>query len=229
MTMEKPKIVTVEEWQQARDKLLVAEKEATRALDSLAARRRRLPMVKFDTGYGFDTPGGTKSLLDLFEGRGQLVVYQFMDNGPDHYCPGCTWFSNNVPSTAPTLLAEHGITYVHVSNMPLAQIEKYKAEMGWTLPFVSSHGTTFSRDTGVGDGFLLSVFLRDGENVYRTYTTTSRGIDKLAFVTSILDLTPYGRQEEWEDSPAGWPQNPTSIIPNTMELGRQSTGFGRFR
>jgi predicted dithiol-disulfide oxidoreductase (DUF899 family) len=97
MTMEKPKIVTAEEWQQARDELLVAEKEATRAIDSLAARRRRLPMVKFDTGYAFDTPGGTKSLLGLFEGRGQLVVYQFMDNGPDHYCPGCTWYSNNIP------------------------------------------------------------------------------------------------------------------------------------
>jgi predicted dithiol-disulfide oxidoreductase (DUF899 family) len=229
MTMQEPKIVTAREWQQARDELLVAEKEATRALDSLAARRRRLPMVAFDTEYAFDTPGGTKSLRELFEGRRQLVVYQFMDNGPEHYCPGCTWYSNNVPSTASALLAELGITYLHVSNMPLAQIEKYQARMGTALPFVSSHGTTFSRDTGAGGGFLLSVFLRAGQNVYRTYTTTSRGIDKLAFVTGILDLTPYGRQEDWEDSPPGWPQNPTAIMPNTMELGRRSTSFGRFR
>lgn len=87
-----------------------------------------------------------------------------MDNGPDHYCPGCTWFTNNVPSTAPALLAEQGITWVTVSNMPLAQIEEYKARMGWTLPFVSSHGTTFAPDCSAGEGFLLSVFLRDGAN-----------------------------------------------------------------
>jgi predicted dithiol-disulfide oxidoreductase (DUF899 family) len=113
--------------------------------------------------------------------------------------------------------------------MPLAQIEKYTARTGWTMPFVSSRGTPFSRDTGAGGGFLLSVFLRDGGDVYRTYTTTSRGVDSLPFVTGILDLTPYGRQEDWEDSPPGWPQSPAAIIPNTMELGRQSTGFGRFR
>jgi predicted dithiol-disulfide oxidoreductase (DUF899 family) len=227
--IERPKIVPVKEWQQARDELLLAEKEATRAFDVLAARRRRLPMATFDTAYAFDTPEGTKSLLDLFEGRGQLVVYQFMDNGPDHYCPACTWFTNNVPSTAPALLAEQGITWVTVSNMPLAQIEEYKARMGWTSPFVSSHGTTFARDCGAGGGFLLSVFLRDGANVYRTYTTTGRGIDRLAFVTSVLDLTVYGWQEYWEDSPPGWPQQPTSYIPNTMPLRSEAVSFGRFR
>jgi predicted dithiol-disulfide oxidoreductase (DUF899 family) len=207
--MEKPKIVPVEEWQQARDELLKAEKEATRTLDALAARRRRLPMVKFTNGYAFDAPSGTKTLLDLFEGRGQLVVYQFMDNGPDHYCPGCTGFTNNVPSAGLTRLAESGVTWVTVSNMPLAQIEAYKARMGWTVPFVSSRGTSFADDCGAGGGFMLSVFLRDGEDVYRTYGTTSRGVDRLVFVNSILDLAPYGRQEEWEDSPPGWPQHPT--------------------
>jgi predicted dithiol-disulfide oxidoreductase (DUF899 family) len=227
--MERPEIVTAEEWQRARDELLRAEKEATRTLDALAARRRRLPMVAFDTGYAFDTPEGTKSLLDLFEGREQLVAYQFMDNGPDHYCPGCTWFTNNVPSTAPALLAEQGITWVTVSNMPLAQIEKYWTRMGWTLPFVSSRGTTFARDSGAGEGFQLSVFLRDGANVYRTYATTGRGIDRLAFVTGLLDLTVFGRQEEWEDSPPGWPQQPTARVPNTMPLRGEAVSFGRFR
>ncbi|HUR06304.1 MAG TPA: DUF899 family protein [Nonomuraea sp.] len=207
--MEKPKIVSAEEWQQTRDELLKAEKEATRALDALAARRRRLPMVKVANDYPFNTPTGTKTLLDLFEGRQQLVIYQFMDNGPDHYCPGCTWFTNNVPSTGLTGLADRGVTWVTVSNMPLAQIEAYKARMGWTLPFVSSHGTSFADDCGAGGGFMLSVFLRDGEDVYRTYSTTSRGVDRLVFVNSILDLTPYGRQEDWEDSPPGWPQHPT--------------------
>ena len=207
--MNKPKEVSAGELQQERDELLTAEKEATRALDALAARRRRLSMVKFADGYEFATPTGPKTLLDLFDGRDQLVIYQFMDNGPDDYCPGCTWFTNNVPTAAPNLLACNGITWTTVSNMPLAQIEAYKTRMGWTLPFVSSHGTSFADDCGAGGGFMLSVFLRDGEDVYRTQSTTSRGVDRLVFVNSIQDLTPYGRQEDWEDSQPGWPQHPT--------------------
>ena len=93
--------------------------------------------------------------------------------------------------------------------MPLAQIEAYKAQKGWTMPFVSSHGTSFSADCGADGGFRLTVFMRDGEDVYRTYSTTARGVDRLMFATNILDLTPYGRQEDWEDSPPGWPQYPT--------------------
>jgi predicted dithiol-disulfide oxidoreductase (DUF899 family) len=207
--MEKPEIVSPEEWQVAREELLKAEKEVTRAEDAVAARRRRLPMVRFGTDYVFETPAGERSLLDLFEGRSQLVIYQFMDNGPDHFCPGCTWFTNSVPTTALPLLAAIDVTWVTVSDMPLAQIEAYKERMGWTLPFVSSHGTSFSADCGAGGGFLLSVFLRDGDEVYRTYSTTSRGVDRLVFANSIQDLLPYGRKEDWEDSPAGWPQNPT--------------------
>jgi predicted dithiol-disulfide oxidoreductase (DUF899 family) len=204
--MNKPPIVSAEEWQRERDALLVAEKEATHALDALAARRRRLPMVAFDKPYAFTTPTGTQSLRDLFDGRDQLVVYQFMDRGPDKFCPGCTHVINNVPVTALRELAKPGVTWMTVSNMPLEQIEAYKARMGWTLPFVSSRGTTFANDCGAGDGFMLSVFLRDGEDVYRTYNTGSRGVDRTLWVHNMLDLTPYGRQEAWEDSPAGWPQ-----------------------
>jgi predicted dithiol-disulfide oxidoreductase (DUF899 family) len=207
--MAKPAVVSKQEWEQQRGELLTAEKELTRAQDALAARRRRLPMVEFASNYRFDTPDGSKSLLDLFEGRDQLVVYQFMDNGPDHYCPGCTWLTNNVPVTGLAGLADAGMTWVTVSNMPLAQIEAYKAEKGWTLPFVSSHGTTFAEDCGAGGGFMLSVFLRDGDTVYRTYGTTSRGVDRLVFTNSILDLSVFGRQQDWEDSPPGWPQQPT--------------------
>ena len=203
-----PEIVSADKWQQDRDELLKAEKEATRTLDAIAARRRRLPMVKFDNDrYVFDAPAGSKTLLDLFAGRQQLIVYQFMDNGPDDYCPGCTHFTNNVAGLA--ALIDTGVSWATVSNMPLAQIEAYKARMGWTMPFVSSRGTTFADDCGAGGGFMLSVFLRDGEDVYRTYNTTARGVDRLLFVNNVLDLTPYGRQEEWEDSPAGWPQHPT--------------------
>jgi predicted dithiol-disulfide oxidoreductase (DUF899 family) len=201
-----PPIATAQEWQRARDEFLAAEKEATRALDALAARRRRLPMVEFSNHYKFDAPGGPKTLLDLFEGRDQLVVYQFMDIGPDAFCPGCTHFTRNIADLDG--LAAAGASWANVSNMPLEQIEAYKARMGWTLPFVSSRGTSFAADCGA-DYFMLTVFLRDGDNIYRTYSTTNRGVDRLLFANNILDLCPYGRQEDWEDSPSGWPQHPT--------------------
>jgi len=202
-----PDVASTSEWETARAELLVAEKDATRALDALAARRRRLPMVRFDATYRFETPNGTRSLLELFEDRSQLVVYQFMDLGPDRFCPGCTAFTQSVADL--DALADLGVTWVTASNMPLAQIEAYKAKMGWTMPFVSSHGSTFSDDCGAGEGFVLSVFLRDGTDVYRTYSTTARGVDRILFRHNILDLCPYGRQEDWEDSPPGWPQSPT--------------------
>src|SRR5690348_14717827 len=202
-----PRITSNEEWQRERAELLKAEKEATRALDALAARRRRLPMVKFSNDYQFDSPAGPTTLADLFAGRDQLAVYQFMDRGPDKFCPGCTNFTNNIADLDD--LAYCGVSWATVSNMPLAQIEGYKAKMGWTLPFVSSHGTSFADDCDAGDGFMLTMFLRDGSDIYRTYSTTQRGVDRLMFVPNILDLAPYGRQEDWEDSPPGWPQHPT--------------------
>ncbi|MDX6307056.1 MAG: hypothetical protein QOI06_102 [Nocardioidaceae bacterium] len=205
--MSMPPVVSAEEWQQARDELLEAEKELTHASDALAARRRRMSMVRFEADYVFEGPTGSLSLLDLFDGRRQLVVYQFMDLGPDDFCPGCTNFTNSVSNLAG--VNDGDITFVNVSNMPLAQIEAYKQRMGWSVPFVSSRGTSFSDDCGVGGGFGLSVFLRDGDEVYRTYFTTSRGVDHLLFDHNIMDLTPYGRQQDWEDSPPGWPQQPT--------------------
>jgi predicted dithiol-disulfide oxidoreductase (DUF899 family) len=203
-----PKVVSAEEWQRARDELLQAEKDATRALDGIAALRRRLPMVPFDNSrYVFASSAGPCTLLDLFDSRDQLAVYQFMDNGPDEFCPGCTHFTNNIADLAE--LADNGVSWSTVSNMPLAQIEEYTARMGWTIPFVSSHDTTFAADCGAGSGFMLSMFLRDGEDIYRTYCTTARGVDRILFVNNILDLAPFGRQEDWEDSPPGWPQHPT--------------------
>jgi predicted dithiol-disulfide oxidoreductase (DUF899 family) len=206
-SLSRPPVVSAAEWQRQRDDLLVAEKEATRALDALAARRRRLPMVSFDNSYVFDTPEGPRTLLDLFDGRDQLVVYQFMDVGPDGYCPGCTHFTNNVADLA--TLHDTGVTFVTVSNMPLDQIQRRKTEMSWTVPVASSRGNGFSDATGAGDLFRLAVFLRDGDDVYLTYSTTARGVDRVLFSNNLLDLVPYGRQEDWEDSPPGWPQHPT--------------------
>jgi predicted dithiol-disulfide oxidoreductase (DUF899 family) len=207
--VSRPEIVSTEEWQARRDDLLKREKEATRLLDALAAERRRLPMTPIGGDYVFDSPTGPKSLVDLFEGRDQLVVYQFMDKGPDHFCPGCTNFTNNIPTRMLGALADVGVSWATVSNMPLSQIESYKAEMGWDLPFVSSHGTSFADDCGAFGGFMLTAFLRDGDQVYRTYNTTQRGVDRMLFDYNILDVTVYGRQEDWEESPDGWPQHPT--------------------
>jgi predicted dithiol-disulfide oxidoreductase (DUF899 family) len=203
-----PKVVSTEEWQEHRDALLAQEKEATRRLDAIAAARRRLPMVRFDDDrYVFDTTDGPRRLSDFFDGRQQLAVYQFMDNGPDEFCPGCTHFTDNVADLA--TLAECGVSWRTVSNMPLAQMTAYWASRGWTAPFASSHGTSFADDCGAGRGFMLNLFFTEGEHVYRTYATTARGVDRLLFVNNVLDLAPYGRQEDWEDSPPGWPQHPT--------------------
>ena len=204
-----PPIVSAAEWEQARAALLVAEKRTTRAEDAVAAQRRRLPMVRFRTDYALAGPGGRLDLLDLFSGRSQLVLYQFMDAGPDHLCPGCTWFTHGVPAHALERLAETDVSWVTVSDMPLAQMSQAWESMGWTIPYASSEGTTFSADLGAGGGFLLNVFLRVGDEVYRTYTTTQRGVDRLVFTNSIADLLPYGRQQSWEDSPEDWPQHPT--------------------
>lgn len=199
-------IVSKDQWSEARRDLLVAEKEATRALDALAARRRRLPMTEV-SNYTFTTESGTTTLLELFGEQQQLVVYQFMDVGPDGECPGCTGFTNNVSDL--DTLARCGVAWATVSDMPIQQIAAAKAKNAWTLPFYSSRGTTFSTDCDSGGGFVLSAFIRDGDSIYRSYNTHSRGVDRLLFVNNILDLAPYGRQEDWEDSPAGWPQHPT--------------------
>jgi predicted dithiol-disulfide oxidoreductase (DUF899 family) len=227
--MSLPTIVDAAEWERARADLLVAEKELTRARDALAARRRRLPMTPFPAHQVFTTPDGPRTLVDLFEGRGTLVVYQFMDRGPDRYCGGCTWFTDNVPASAPRLLAEHDTTWWHITDMPLEQAQHYWRERGWTLPVASSRGTSFSTDTGAGEGFGFSVFVRDGDAVYRSYATTGRGIEHLAFVTSLLDLTPNGRGEDWEDSPPGRPQVPSAMMPNVLTTDDVATSFGRFR
>ena len=227
--MTLPTIVDTAGWERARADLLAAEKDLTRARDAVAARRRRLPMTPFPSDHVFTTPDGPRSLVDLFAGRGTLAVYQFMDRGPDRYCGGCTWFTDNVPASAPRLLAEHDVTWLHITDMPLEQAQYYWRERGWTLPVVSSRGTSFSTDTGAGEGFGFSVFVRDGDAVYRTYTTTGRGIEHLAFVTTLLDLTPGGRGETWEDSPEWVAQVPSVVPPNVMTTADVATSFGRFR
>lgn len=205
MTTAQPEIASHDEFLRRRGELLELEKEATRQLDRVAAARRRLPMEEFDN-YVFVGPEGEVTLLELFGEHDELVLYQFMDRGPDAFCPGCTWFTDNVPNGGIACLDREGVAWATVSNMPLEQIERYKKERGWTLRFVSSNGTTFMDRLGNGEGFTLNVFLRRENRVFRTYTTTSRGVDRIVWVNGIQDLLPFGRKEKWEDSPEGWPQ-----------------------
>lgn len=201
-TIELPKVVSAAEWQAERDALLVKEKAALRALDVVNAERRRLPMVHFGKEYTFHGPTGPTSLVDLFDGRRQLIVYHFMMyDGDDHRCPGCSLIVDNIGHLAH--LHARDTTLVVTAPAPLEQIDAYKRRMGWTVPWYSALGSDFSADCGVTSGFGVSVFLRDGEDVYRTYFTTGRGGDLLVGTLRYLDLTPFGRQEAWEKSGRG--------------------------
>ncbi|HEV8605791.1 MAG TPA: DUF899 domain-containing protein [Tepidisphaeraceae bacterium] len=210
-----PKIVSQAEWQKARDALLIKEKAATHARDALAAERRRLPMVRIDKNYLFISPTGKVKFLDLFEGRKQLILYHFMfapgvQCWPTAGCPGCSMFIDQVCHLAH--LHARNTSFCMVSLAPLPTLERYKERMGWRIPWVSSSETDFNTDFGLstpkGETFGLSVFVRDDQHVYRTYHTAGRGVEALGPVWTLLDLTPLGRQEEWEDTPSGRPQTP---------------------
>jgi len=208
--MNLPDIVSPAEWEAAREALLVKEKEATRALDALAAERRRLPMLRIEKQYLFEGPNGKATLLDMFDGRRQLVIYHLMFAPGSEPCTGCSSFTDNIGHLAH--LRARDTSLVLVSRAPLAEIRAFQQRMGWNVPWFSSFGSDFNNDFGVttdeGERFGLSVFLRGVESVYRTYFTSARGVDRLRIDFNLLDLTPLGRQEEWEDSPKGWPQTP---------------------
>lgn len=206
-----PSVVPVDEW---RDEILAfreEEKALTRELDALNARRRRLPMTPVEPGYVFEGEEGERTLLDLFGGRSQLIVYHFMF-GPDWDagCDGCSWVVDAM--SHPAHLHARDVSLVLVSRSKLDNLLRYRRRMGWGLPWYSSLGSTFNEDMGATvdgeENHVLSVFLRDGDVVWRSYFTEDRGVEHLGSHWTYLDLTPYGRQETWEDSPPGWPQDP---------------------
>ena len=212
--MDLPPVVSPAEWEEAREELLAKEKEATRARDALAAERRRLPLVRFDKDYVFEGPDGQASLLDFFDGRRQLVVYHFMfhpgaSGWPEAGCDGCSLVVDNIGHLAH--LHARDTSLVLVSRAPLAKIEAYRKRMGWTIPWYSLAGNSFNDDCGVTTEFGLSVFIRDGDEIFRSYFTTGRGVEPILSNFTLLDLTPLGRQEEWEDSPPGYPQTPPYV------------------
>lgn len=211
-TTAMPPIVGHEEWLAARDALLAREKAHTRAGDALAAERRRLPMERVEGDWTLRGPDGDLSLLDMFEGRRQLVLYHHMLKPQDeHPCPGCSFWGDGVGNLAHLNFSD--VTLAMTAQAPLEEIEQYKARMGWTLPFYSWHGSSFGEDLAPspygGGSFGINVFLRDATDIYRTYNTWARGAEHLVFGAAIGDITPFGRQQSFEDSPLGWPQAPT--------------------
>ncbi len=200
-----PEIVSETEWRTANDALVDKEKAHTRAGDALAAERRRLPMTPFPTDFRFEGPDGELSFLDLFEGRPQLLLYHFYWPADGEPCGGCTMFSDQVPPLEHVNARD--VTFAVVARAPQDQIAAYKERMGWDIPWYTDD-LTFQEACGTTEYFRLQVFLRDGERAFLTYETQGRGVEALGSVWTFLDLTPSGRQEEWEDTPEGRPQGP---------------------
>jgi len=210
--MQRPLIVSPDEWNAAHEKLLVKEKELTRAHDALAAERRRMPWLEVEKAYAFDGPNGKVSLRDLFEGRRQLIVYRaFFEPGvhgwPEHACIGCSMVADQVSHLAH--LNARDTTLAFVSRAPYADIARLKARMGWEdIPWYSI-SDSFDADFGVDQWHGHNAFIHDGGRIFRTYLINSRGDEAMGTVWSYLDMTALGRQEQWEDSPEGYPQSRT--------------------
>ncbi|MGH8510862.1 MAG: DUF899 domain-containing protein [Gammaproteobacteria bacterium] len=232
-----PKIVSRDEWLAERKKLLEHEKDVTKHRDRVNAERRRLPMVKIEKDYVFDGQEGKRSVKDLFDGRRQLIVYHFMfDPEWDKGCVGCTGYVDALGDLS--MLNDRDTAFVLVSRAPLAKLDAYKALKRWSVPWYSSFGSDFNYDFHVtldenvapveynyrdkaemearqgpnlmeGEEHGLSVFFRTAADVFHTYSTYARGTESLTDAYGLLDITPYGRQEDFEDSPPGWPQKPT--------------------
>jgi predicted dithiol-disulfide oxidoreductase (DUF899 family) len=216
--MDSPPVVSPEEWKSAREELLVKEKELTHARDALAADRRRMPWMAIEKDYRFVGPDGDASLLDLFEGRRQLIIYRAYygpdvtttapgTSYPERACVGCSFLADQVSNLAH--LNARDTTLAYVSRAPQADIQGLKERHGWEhIPWYELTDD-FDEDFDVGEWHGHNVFIRDGDQIYRTYFTDARGDEALGTTLSFLDLSPLGRQEEWEDSPEGYPQTPT--------------------
>jgi predicted dithiol-disulfide oxidoreductase (DUF899 family) len=204
-----PPIVDQDTWEAVLDELRVREKAATRELDAIAAARRRLPMVELPD-YMLDGPDGPVRLVDVFDGKRQLIVYNHMwFPGEEWQCGGCTGFTSQF--TRLEFLDAYDARFVIVTQGPIDDALAYKARVGNRMDWYSTANSPFGSDMGAppNGGFQLNVFLRVGDTAYRTYNTQGRGVEQVSHTFPLVDLLPYGRQEEWQDSPTGWPQSPT--------------------
>jgi predicted dithiol-disulfide oxidoreductase (DUF899 family) len=204
-----PPVVDADTWQRQLDALRAREKAATRELDAIAAQRRRLPMVTMPE-YTLEGEEGPVRLADIFGESSQLIVYNHMwFPGQQWQCAGCTGFTSQF--TRLEILNNFDARFVIVTQGPIDEALSYKRLVGNTMTWYSTANSAFGSDVGAppGEGFAVNVFLRDGDTVYRTWHTNGRGTEQLGYSFALIDLLPYGRQEEWQDSPAGWPQGPT--------------------
>ena len=209
MAMQTPPTVSREEWDAALAEMLVKEKEVMRARDALAAERRRMPWLEVRNDYRFDGPNGEVSLVDLFEGRTQLIVYRaFLEAGvhgwPEHACVGCSMVADQVAHVAH--LNARDTTLAFASRAPQPDIDRVKKRMGWEMPWYTMLDD-FDKDFGVDEWHGTNAFIRDGDQVYRTYFVNNRGDEQMGGTWNYLDITALGRQETWEDSPKGYPQD----------------------
>ncbi len=201
-----PPITDRATWQSELDRLLVREKAHTREGDAIAAARRRLPMVEVDPTITLTGPNGPVTLLEVFEGRRLLIVYFHMwHNGQpaEAQCEGCTFFNGQVRELS--YLHSRDVTYATFCEGPYEESVRYRDFMGWDVPWYSAQDSADALLAGRDFGFLV-CYLRQGDRVFETYWTTGRGVEAMAPCYGLLDMTVYGRQETWEDSPAGWPQ-----------------------
>jgi predicted dithiol-disulfide oxidoreductase (DUF899 family) len=209
--MKTPPIVSAQDWDAAYQRMLVKEKELMRARDALAAQRRRMPWLAVDKEYAFDGPDGKASLLDLFDGRRQLILYRaFVEPGtgdwPEHGCVGCSLMADHVPNLAH--LNARNTTLVYASRATQAELDRVKARMGWQhIPWYTITDD-FDEDFGVDKWHGTFAFIRDGDRVFRTYFINGRGDEVFVNTWNLLDMTALGRQEDWEESPEGYPQEP---------------------
>jgi predicted dithiol-disulfide oxidoreductase (DUF899 family) len=204
-----PPVVDQATWRAALDDLRKREKAATRELDAIAAQRRRLPMVELPD-YTLIGPDGPVRFVDVFDGRSQLIVYNHMwFENQEWQCGGCTQLTSQYVRLG--ALDNYDARFVIVTNGPIDEALAYKAKVGNKMEWYSSAESSFGADVDAppGGGFAMNVFLRDGDTVYRTWHTSGRGVEQLAYTFALIDILPWGRQEEWQDSPEGWPQSPT--------------------
>ena len=204
-----PPVVDRQTWQAALDDLRVREKAATRELDAIAAQRRRLPMVEL-ADHTLTGPAGPVRLVDVFDGRSQLIVYNPM------WCDGAKWQGGGCTGLTSQyvrldFLDNYDARFVVVTNGPIEEALAYKAKVGNRMDWYSSSDSSFGSDVGAppGGGFAVNVLLRDGDTVYRTWHTDGRGTEQLSYTFALVDVLPWGRQEDWQDSPEGWPTSPT--------------------
>ena len=209
--------------------LRAREKEHIRQGDEIAATRRRLPMVEVDANLELTGSDGPISLLDAFEGRRQLIAYYFMWHAgkpAPEQCEGCTWVTTQVQELS--YLHSRDITYAVFCQGPYEQSARYRDFMGWRMPWYSALPSLDALLVGRTAGMMHIVsYLRDGDRVFETYWTTRRGVEAMDYSLALMDLTAYGRQEPWEESPSGWPQKWIVDGSNTRIDGRPIPQWSR--